>query len=73
MTDELLSKIDALLDGIDRDESHDDGGWWETSEGADFGAAKLRELKELVSSYVRSATKPAPETTASTRSTEVML
>jgi len=51
MTEELLSKIDALLDGIDRDESHDDGGWWETSEGARFGAAKLRELKELISHY----------------------
>jgi hypothetical protein len=51
MTEELLSKIDALLDGIDRDESHEDGGWWETSEGASFGAAKLRELKELISNY----------------------
>ena len=51
MTEELLSKIDALLDGIDRDESHEDGGWWETSKGASFGAAKLRELKELISNY----------------------
>jgi hypothetical protein len=73
MTDELLYKIDALLDGIDRDESHDDGGWWETSEGADFGAAKLRELKKLISSYVSSAIKPDTEDTATCVPTEVML
>jgi hypothetical protein len=45
----LLARIDTLLDGIDRDECHPDGGWWQTSDGSKFGRIKLRELKELVS------------------------
>ena len=45
----LLARIDTLLDGIDRDECHPDGGWWQTSDGSTFGRIKLRELKELVS------------------------
>lgn len=40
-----LDWVDALLAGIDKDECEFDNGWWETSEGAAFGAGKLAELK----------------------------
>jgi hypothetical protein len=51
----LLAQIDTLLDGIDRDECHPDGGWWQTSDGSKFGRIKLRELKELISTSLPAA------------------
>lgn len=36
-------RIIALLDGIDR--TQDDGGWWETSTGAEHGAATLAAIR----------------------------
>jgi hypothetical protein len=45
---ELLTKIDDLLDGIDRHEDHVSGGWWQTRDGARIGRIKLRELKVLI-------------------------
>jgi hypothetical protein len=47
---DLFARIDTLLDGIDRDECHPDGGWWQTSDGSRLGRIKLRELKELIAS-----------------------
>lgn len=41
--DELL---DHVLAGIDKTEDQD--GWWPTSTGAEFGAAKKRELKSAI-------------------------
>jgi hypothetical protein len=49
-----------LLDGIDRDECHPDGGWWQTSDGSKFGRIKLRELKELLSAAHLVKPKPEP-------------
>ena len=37
--------IDAILIGIDKEETEHPDGWWQTSTGAKFGADKLRELK----------------------------
>lgn len=45
---DLFAKIDALLDGIDRQEDDPRGGWWQTPDGALVGRIKLRELKELI-------------------------
>ena len=45
---EALQRLREIVDGIDRDEMHDDG-WWETSTGAEFGAQRLKLLEELVS------------------------
>jgi hypothetical protein len=45
---DLFAKIDALLDGIDRQEDDPRVGWWRTSDGALIGRIKLRELKELL-------------------------
>jgi hypothetical protein len=53
-TNQLLAKIDALLDGIDRCEDDPRGGWWQTPDGARIGRIKLRELKELITA----ATQP---------------
>lgn len=36
-------RVVALLDGIDR--TQDDGGWWETSTGAEHGAAILAAIR----------------------------
>jgi hypothetical protein len=57
---DLLARIDTLLDGIDRDECHPDGGWWQTSDGSKFGRIKLRELKELVSAAHLAQPDPVP-------------
>lgn len=43
--DDELAWVDALMDGIDKDECEYEHGWWETSTGAEFGAMKLRALK----------------------------
>jgi hypothetical protein len=51
----LFAQIETLLDGIDRDECHPDGGWWQTSDGSTFGRIKLRELKELISASLPAA------------------
>lgn len=42
-----FSAVEAVLDGIDKTEFEDRGGWWETSVGAEFGAERLQELREL--------------------------
>ena len=50
----LQDEIIKLLHGIDytdSDSSNDEKGWWETQEGADFGARKLKELLDLVKRY----------------------
>ena len=38
----LIEQTKELLKGIDETELN--GGWWETSTGAEFGAEKLKEL-----------------------------
>jgi hypothetical protein len=58
----LLARIDTLLDGIDRDECHPDGGWWQTSDGSKFGRIKLRELKGLVSAAHLAQPEPVAPT-----------
>lgn len=44
--DTTTARVMAALDGIDRDEQ--DGGWWETSVGVAFGAARLAEVKAIL-------------------------
>ncbi len=46
--EKLLSRVDVLLDGIDRSEDDPLGGWWQSSDGARVGRIKLRELKDLI-------------------------
>jgi hypothetical protein len=59
---DLFARIDTLLDGIDRDECHPDGGWWQTSDGSKFGRIKLRELKELLSAAHLAKLEPVAPT-----------
>lgn len=42
------NRIDEILNGIDKDCTTDDEGWFETSFGASFGAKKLEELKTYI-------------------------
>jgi hypothetical protein len=42
---EVIETIRGILSGIDATE--DDGGWWETSTGSEFGAKNLKRLKTL--------------------------
>lgn len=44
----ILAEVDRILSGIEFTESEDDNGYWETSLGAEFGAGKLSELKEMI-------------------------
>ena len=52
--------LDAILDGIDRDES-DDKGWWETSTGAAFGARKMDELKQAIAARLAELEQRPPD------------
>ena len=50
----LVDQVYSILKGIDRDETYaEDEGWWETAEGAEFGARKLSEIVDLVSEAER--------------------
>lgn len=40
----IIEQIKQILDGIDRTETDSPEGWWETSEGAQFGSRKLAEV-----------------------------
>lgn len=40
-----FDEIKEILEGIDKEEI--EGGWWETSTGAEFGEKKLAEIKAL--------------------------
>lgn len=45
---EMREPMHKVLDGIDRTETDTPAGWWETSTGAQFGAARLREIDRLL-------------------------
>jgi hypothetical protein len=47
-----LQELNTILDGIDRCQTDQPEGWWETSTGAEFGARKLAEVKTLVQRLV---------------------
>jgi hypothetical protein len=49
---QLFNRIDAILDGIDRQEDDPKGGWWHTEDGARVGRIKLRELKEAIQEHL---------------------
>lgn len=44
--DQALQRLETIVDGIDVTEL--DGGWWETTTGADFGAQRLAQLRALI-------------------------
>lgn len=48
-----MNKIREILKGIDQLDSVE-GGWWETSTGAEFGAKKLSEVEEYVDKLINS-------------------
>ena len=43
-----LAEVEKVLDGIDKDETEYQDGWWETSVGAKFGAQKLKEIRSIL-------------------------
>ena len=47
---ELEREIPKILEGIDKDELEDSGGWWETSTGAEFGKSILDDILALIRS-----------------------
>ncbi len=49
----IIEQIKTILDGIDRDETHDEG-WWETSKGVQYGTQKLAEVLEAVRPFAES-------------------
>ena len=48
-----MNKIREILKGIDQEDTVE-GGWWETSTGAEFGAKKLAEVEAYVNELVES-------------------
>lgn len=48
MKEELLKRICKILDGIDKTQSDDSEGWWETSTGAEFGENILRQIQQCI-------------------------
>ena len=49
--DELIGEIvEGALLGIDKCEE-EDGGWWETSSGCDFGKEVLLRVIEVINKY----------------------
>lgn len=42
--DDIILKVKEILKGIDEEQCTSEDGWWETSDGADFGRQKLNEL-----------------------------
>jgi hypothetical protein len=44
---DILKQIEEILAGIDKTETDDDKGWWETSTGAKFGKDKLNQIRLL--------------------------
>ena len=50
---EMIAAIERILRGIDKTETEDVDGWWETSKGAEFGAQKLREIRELIERSIK--------------------
>ena len=48
-----MNKIREILKGIDQEDTIE-GGWWETSTGAEFGAKKLTEVEAYVNELVES-------------------
>lgn len=49
---QLFNRIDAILEGIDRQEDDPKGGWWHTEDGARLGRIKLWELKEAIQEHL---------------------
>lgn len=47
----LFHAVAVVLQGIDRTEAEDPGGWWETSAGADFGRQRLEMIRALLAQY----------------------
>lgn len=46
-TTSIEQQLTALLAGIDHNDCDHTDGWWETNEGAEFGAAKLAKAREI--------------------------
>lgn len=46
-TKRLMEDIKSILNGIDKTETENPNGWWETSKGAEFGAKKLSQIIAL--------------------------
>lgn len=44
----LVERIIDILQGIDKTETEDDAGWWETSDGAAFGAGRLAAVLAIL-------------------------
>ena len=51
LTDPLLRKVLSILNGIDKCELFFPTGWWETSEGAEFGRKKIELIKNAFEEF----------------------
>lgn len=53
--EKLLAEVRELLAGIDQDQIDSEQGWWETTDGAKFGAGRLDALEKLLRERLRKA------------------
>lgn len=49
--DEVEREVEIELCGINKTETEDENGWWETSTGADFGERKLKAILAIISKH----------------------
>lgn len=45
-------ELSTILRGIDKDNTDNKEGWWETSTGVEFGSKKLQEIKSFISNLI---------------------
>lgn len=53
--DALIEEVRGVLKGISDEETSCPDGWWETSDGAKFGAGRLADLEALLRQRLRTA------------------
>ena len=46
--DDIVKEFNKIVEGIDKDEIETESGWWETSDGAKFGAGIKVECEALL-------------------------
>ena len=47
-----MKALTEILKGIDKDQSESVDGWWQTTDGAEFGSKKLKEIEQYANERV---------------------
>jgi len=61
--DDIVKEFDKIVEGIDKDGIETESGWWETSDGAKFGAGIKAECEALLCEKIAETIKHTEELT----------